>query len=236
MDGAELVRNMMKPATTEYGARLAPLQTVIKVVVFDCDGVLLDSKSANVHFYDHILARFNRHKVRADQQEYVHMHSAQESLRYLLGDGEVFEEAWSYCQRMDFRQFHAFLRTEPGLVPFLRALQPCYRIALATNRTVSTQEVLSHFLLDQYFDQVVTAADVAFPKPHPESMERILEHFSASAEEVLYIGDSQVDEALAMATRVVFVAYKNPQLRAHMHIDHFEQLYPVLLSHSAPKA
>jgi phosphoglycolate phosphatase len=227
---------MMKSAMTECGARLTPLQTSIKVIVFDCDGVLLDSKSANVHFYDHILARFDRHGVRPDQQEYVHMHSAQESLRYLLGDGEVFEEAWSYCQQMDFRQFHAFLQTEPGLVPFLRALKPCYHIALATNRTVSTREVLSHFFLDQYFDQVVTAADVAFPKPHPESMERILDNFSVSAEEVLYIGDSQVDEALALATRVVFVAYKNPQLRAQIHIDHFEQLYPVLFSPSAPGA
>jgi phosphoglycolate phosphatase len=221
---------MMKFAVTGATSQPLTFETPIKVVVFDCDGVLLDSREANVQFYNHILSRFGREGLRPNQQDYVHMHSAQESLRYLLGDGTLFEAAWSYCQAMDFRRFNSYLRTEPGLVPFLRALKPSYHIALATNRTVSTQEVLSHFLLDQYFDLLVTAADVAFPKPHPESMERILANFAVGPQEVLYIGDSQVDAALALATDVVFVAYKNPHLRAHLHIDHFKQLYPVLLS------
>jgi phosphoglycolate phosphatase len=224
---------MMKLALTDTISQPLFIETAIKVVVFDCDGVLLDSREANFQFYNHILSRFGREGLRPDQQDYVHMHSAQESLRYLLGDAALFEAAWSYCQTMDFRQFNSYLRTEPGLVPFLRALKPAYHIALATNRTVSTREVLSHFLLDQYFDFLVTAADVAFPKPHPESMERILANFAVRPREVLYIGDSQVDAALALATDVVFVAYKNPLLQAHLHIDRFEQLYPVLLA-SAP--
>jgi phosphoglycolate phosphatase len=206
-----------------------PPGLAIKVVVFDCDGVLLDSKAANVRFYDHILSRFGRPEVHRDQVEYLHMHSAQESLRFLFEDTKLFDEAWQYCQGMDFRQFNAYLRTEPGLIPFLQALKASYHIALATNRTISTREVLEHFQLDPYFDCVVTAADVAFPKPHPEAMERILDAFSASADEILYIGDSRVDEALARTTEVMFVAYKNPSLQAHLHIDHFDQLVPFLL-------
>jgi phosphoglycolate phosphatase len=201
----------------------------IRVVVFDCDGVLLDSKAANVRFYDHILTRFGRATVRPDQVEYLHMHSARDSLQFLFEETTLFDAAWEYCQRMDFRQFNGYLRTEPGLIPFLQALKPLYHIALATNRTVSTREVLAHFELDPYFEYLVTAADVSLPKPHPESMERIFAAFSANAKEILYIGDSPVDEALALATEVMFVAYKNPTLQAHLHIDHFDQLYPLLL-------
>jgi phosphoglycolate phosphatase len=220
---------MTIPASTQLDRSRIPSGFSIRVVVFDCDGVLLDSKAANVRFYDHILARFGRGSVRPDQVEYLHMHSAQESLRFLLEDTPLFDEAWSYCQDMDFRQFNAYLRTEPGLISFLQALKPFYHIALATNRTVSTREVLAHFELDPYFDCVVTAADVTFPKPHPESMERIFHAFSAHAKEILFIGDSQVDEALARSTEVMFVAYKNPSLQAHLHINHFHQLYPLLL-------
>ncbi len=221
---------MTIPTSPRRGAAEHSSEYLIRVVVFDCDGVLLDSKAANVRFYNCILAHFQRPAVRADQVEYLHMHSAQESLRFLFADGTLFEEAWEYCQGMDFSQFNPYLRTEPGLLPFLRALKASYHIALATNRTVSTQDVLAHFDLTSYFDCVVTAADVTFPKPHRESMERIFAAFSAGPREVLFIGDSPVDEELARSTEVMFVAYKNPRLEAHLHIDHFRQLYPVLLS------
>ncbi len=223
---------MTLSATPQCDQPQIPSHAPIRVVVFDCDGVLLDSKAANVRFYDHILTRFGSPGVRPDQVDYLHMHSAQESLRFLFPDTALFEEAWHYCQGMDFRQFNAYLRTEPGLLPFLHALKSHYHIALATNRTVSTREVLSHFNIDSYFECVVTAADVTFPKPHPETMERIFERFAATAEETLYIGDSPVDEALARATKVIFVAYKNASLHADLHIDHFDQLYPLLLSDS----
>ena len=221
---------MTQLPSSQSGAAQHPSEYSIRVVVFDCDGVLLDSKDANVKFYNSILAHFQRPSVRADQVEYLHMHSAQESLRFLFEGSMLFEEAWAYCQGMDFSQFNPYLRTEPGLLPFLRALKPSYHIALATNRTVSTEDVLAHFELRPYFDCVVTAADVTFPKPHRESMERIFEAFSASPREVLFIGDSKVDEQLARSTEVMFVAYKNPHLEAHLHIDHFRQLYPVLLN------
>ena len=35
---------------------------------------------------------------------------------------------------------------------------------------------------------------------------------------------------MAAATGVFFVAYKNPKLRADLHIDHFERLHSLLLS------
>jgi phosphoglycolate phosphatase len=222
---------MNLPSDGGIRIQLVPTKKPIKVVVFDCDGVLFDSRQANVHFYNHVLAFLGYPPVRPDQEDYIHMHSAQQSLRYLLGDGREFEVAWSYCRSMDFRQFHTHMRVEPGLIQFLQALKSTYGIALATNRTISTHELLTHFQLDHYFDLVVTAADVVHPKPHPESMERIRSVFSVTPEEILYIGDSPVDEALALATNILFVAYKNPQLKAHFHIDHFQQLYSLFFLH-----
>ena len=221
---------MHEPSATVSNSETVPITTAVKVVAFDCDGVLFDSRQANVHFYNQVLAFMEHPPVRPDQEDYIHMHSAQQSLRHLLGDGRKSEAAWLYCRNMDFRQFHAHMRVEPGLIPFLKELKSTYRIALATNRTISTREVLTHFQLDHYFDLVVTAADVERPKPHPESMQRIRSAFSASPEEILYIGDSLVDEAFAIATDIVFVAYKNPQLKAHFHIDHFQQLYRLLFT------
>jgi HAD superfamily hydrolase (TIGR01509 family) len=201
-----------------------------KVIAFDCDGVLFDSKDANVAFYSHILEHLGLPPVQPDQHEFIHMHPVRESLRYLVGPGVGFEKALEFAHSIDFERFNACLCPEPGLVSMLEQAQTYYHTALATNRTVSTRQVLAHFHIEQYFDLVVSASDVSFPKPHPEIMERIMSAFEVSPRQVLFVGDSAVDEALALATGVFFVAYKNRTLQAHLYVSHFEELQPVLFS------
>jgi HAD superfamily hydrolase (TIGR01509 family) len=156
-----------------------------------------------------------------------------DSLVYLIGNGPDFERAWRYTQGIDFREFNSHLRCEPGLEEILELAGSRYHTALVTNRTVSTRDVLALYDLEKYFEFVVSASDVRYPNPHPELMERVFSTFNASPEEVLYIGDSRVDEGLALATGIYFVAYKNPELRAHIHIQHFDELHPLLALNSS---
>ncbi len=222
--------NHAPPDPSHRSAASSPLFApgLPEVVVFDCDGVLFDSREANIRFYNHVMERFGRPPLRADQVDYIHMHSARESLEYLLGPGRDLEAAWVYCQSLDFRIFNRYMRKEPGLDDLLRYLKPRCRVALATNRTVSTRDLLASFELDGAFDLIVTAADVARPKPHPESMERILKAFRTLPHHVLFVGDSPVDAHLAQDTGVVFAAYKNPSLVAHLHVSSFGDLQAVL--------
>ncbi len=210
------------------GSAATTRRHAFQVLVFDCDGVLFDSREANTRFYSHILQVIGRPPVRPEQQGFIHMHPLRESLHFLLPEQKDFLKAWEYTQTIDFKAFNVHLKPEPGLVEFLECARSTHRIAMATNRTVSTREVLAHFMLEQYFDLVVSASDVRFPKPHPESMDRILAAFQVKADQVLYVGDSQVDEALAASTGVCFVAYKNPSLTATHHISHFNELYPII--------
>ncbi|MFP5213842.1 MAG: HAD family hydrolase [Acidobacteriota bacterium] len=207
----------------------------LEVVAFDCDGVLFDSKEANIAFYTHILETVGLPPVRPDQHEYIHMHPVHESLRFLVPNEVHFQSAWTYCQSIDFRAFNARLHCEPGLLKVLEVAKSSYRTALATNRTVSTRDVLIYHKIDHYFDLVVSASDVPMPKPHPDAMLKIFETFTVSPEEVIYIGDSAVDAAFASACGVYFIAYKNPSLKAHMHISHFDELHPLLLAGRASR-
>ncbi|HDM78872.1 MAG TPA: hypothetical protein ENG51_20790, partial [Deltaproteobacteria bacterium] len=136
----------------------------IKVVIFDCDGVLFDSKDANIRFYNSILERFGKPPLKDSQIEYVHMHSLADSIRYLFPEHNL-EEVLDYCRKLDFKDFNKYLKVQEGLVDFLEYLRPKYKTAIATNRTVSMAMVLEEFKLQDYFDLVVTAADVKRPKP-----------------------------------------------------------------------
>ena len=189
--------------------------------------MLFDSKDANTRFYNSILAHFGKPPLKNSQVEYVHMHSLADSIRYLF-PGKNLEEVLDYCRKLDFRDFNKYLKVQEGLVDFLKYLKPAYKTAIATNRTVSMALVLKEFALDGYFDMVVTAADVKKPKPHPETIEKILNRFAIKPEEAIFIGDSEVDRELAKNTGVVFISYKNPLLGGDYQVQSFNEVKKLL--------
>ncbi len=196
----------------------------IKVVAFDCDGVLLDSKRANISYYNYILSHLGLPPLAPEQEDYVHMLSVYESLKFLIKDPEKLKKAIEFAKTIDFRIFNNYLKPEPGVRECLSKLKPHYFLALATNRTASTHEVLRYFDLHSFFDVVVCALDVPEPKPSPKMMEKILDHLKAKPEEVVYIGDSIIDALFAKSSGVFFIAYKNKELEANLHINSFNEL------------
>ena len=194
---------------------------MLKLVGFDCDGVLFDSRDANIAFYNDILARFGLPPMAPRAVDYVHSHTFQESLEYLFRESQVLEEVLDFCRTIDYQRFIPMMVEAPHLREFLGFLRSRFFTALATNRTTTTQAVLDYHRLADQFDLVISAIDVNRPKPHPESFWRILEHFGLQADEVIYIGDSKVDEEFAKNAGVPLVAYKNPHLDADFHLDSF---------------
>ena len=97
--------------------------------------------------------------------------------------------------------------------------------AINTNRTTSMPYIMDKFHLWPYFEMVVTALDVENPKPHPESIEKIIQTLNLNRDEILYVGDSEVDRQTAKASGVRFVAYKNNEIAEAIFIqDHLELL------------
>lgn len=84
--------------------------------------------------------------------------------------------------------------------------------------------VLFEHGLEGWFDLVVTALDVAFPKPHPDQLIKIIDHFKIQPAHALFLGDSQLDEMAAESAGVPFIAFNNTQLSAPIHIADFKTL------------
>ena len=194
---------------------------MLKLVGFDCDGVLFDSRDANIAFYNDILLRFGCPPMTPVAVDYVHSHTFQESLEYLFRESPRLEEVLDFCRTIDYQRFIPLMVEAPHLREFLGFLRSRFYTALATNRTTTTQAVLEYHGLADQFDLVVSALDVTRPKPHPESFWRILEHFGLTPAEVIYIGDSKVDEEFARNAGVTLVAYRNPRLEADFYLDSF---------------
>ena len=194
---------------------------MLKLVGFDCDGVLFDSRQSNILFYNAILERFGLPPMATPAVDYVHSHTFRESLEYLFRKYHDLEGVLDYCRSLDYQEFIPMMVEEPYLRQFLQFLRPRFYTALATNRTTTTHAVLRHHGLVDQFDLVISALDVTHPKPHPESFWRILGHFRLSPEEVIFIGDSKVDEEFARNAGVPLGAYRNPHLNADYYLDSF---------------
>jgi HAD superfamily hydrolase (TIGR01509 family) len=87
------------------------------------------------------------------------------------------------------------------------------------------KHIMERFGLWPFFDMVVTALDVKNPKPHPESIEKILQAFNLNKEEAVFIGDSEVDQQTARSSGIKFIAYKNREIQNDAFIgDHLDLL------------
>ena len=204
------------------------MMTTIKVVVFDCDGVMFDTQEANMAYYNDILTHFGRPSMTCEQFSYSYMHTAEKSLDYLIADPEVRKNALRYCKAMDYAPFIKQMRMNPELKPLLRRLRSRCKTAVATNRTETMARVMVEHNLETYFDFVVCALDVHRPKPYPDPLEKILDYFKVSSQEALFIGDSKVDELAASACGVPLAAFNNPSLNAEFHISSLLQIEEII--------
>lgn len=194
----------------------------IKCVIYDCDGVLFDSLQANRRLYNHICVSMGRKPLTEEELGYCHTHTVFEAIHSLFQNNEAEEKrALEFLtHNVDLKQFVEYLVMEPHLLETLAILRQKKIItAISTNRTTSMKHVMERFELRPYFDMVVTALDVEYPKPHGESVERIVSTFNLNKKEVLFVGDSDVDKQTAEASGVSFVAYKTKHLSEDAFID-----------------
>ena len=199
--------------------------TTIKGVIFDCDGVMFESRQANLAYYNDILAFFDVDPVTEDEKEKAdlcHTAASSEVLTNLLGQDRL-TQALDIAASIDYRKFIPCMTPEPGLYEVLESLSAELPLAVATNRGYSMPEILEHFELTKFFTAVVTSRDVEKPKPHPDMLFLAVEKLGIDIENLLFVGDSIYDQAAAESAGVPFVAYKTA-IAAETRMESHHQL------------
>jgi phosphoglycolate phosphatase len=209
----------------------------IDCVIYDCDGVLFDSLEANGRLYNRIAQSLGRPPLTGEELRFCHTHTVYEALRFMFKtDEEQQKKALQFLKEVNFKDFIVYLSMEPNLIATLTLLKERGIIrAISTNRTTSMPHVMERFGLTPYFEMVVTALDVTNPKPHPESVQKILKTMNVKREKVLFIGDSEVDRDTARASGVKFIAYKNRDIAEDGFIEDHLTLLGLLENGQSPQ-
>jgi len=200
----------------------------LKAIVFDCDGVIFDSREANKAYYNAILKSIGLPPMNEEQLNFAHSHTVFEVIDYLVPNPSLREKAYFARKDINYSQFLCYMRPEPYVSEILKIFKQNFKTGMATNRTDTIHNLLKQYKLDKYFDIVISAFDVQNVKPHPEALFKIMHNFSISPNQMLYIGDTQIDAEMAQNAHVPFVSYKNPDLTADFYVKNFLDLAQII--------
>lgn len=180
-----------------------------RTLIFDLDGTLVDSNIECVAILQELLEeRGSDRKIDpALSAPYMSLGGAAMVAALLAESARNVEEDLA-----EFRARYA-QRTTPleslfdGVEPGLRALKDAgYRLTICTNKPSNLcHKVLKDTGLAENFCAIVGTEPGIRPKPSPDLLLRLLAETGANPSECLFIGDSELDEAIAATSAIPFV-------------------------------
>jgi beta-phosphoglucomutase len=206
----------------------------LEAVIFDLDGVLIDSEPIHAEAKRRVFAHF---EIEVPESVYDDF-KGRTDVEVLRHVAEHHTENGVSVNDLVQRKREEFWDLLEGLVPiegaeaFLRAAALRYRVALCTSASPTTRELAFDPLgWEEHFEAFVTAADVEHSKPHPEPYLLAAERLDVAPERCLVVEDSLsgVRSARAAGCRVAALttSMQGRQLEdagAHLVADRFDEL------------
>ena len=169
---------------------------MIKAVIFDMDGLMIDSERVTFEGYQHVLAKEN-------------LTMSEEKYKTLLGKPvkavhDLFKEDYGPQYDVDqiIKDVHAYIakrfETEgvplkPGLVELLKYLKENnYKTTIATSSHRNRVDlIVKQAQIDQYFDDSICGDEVTKGKPNPEVFLKACQKLQVSPQDALVLEDSE---------------------------------------------
>ena len=182
-------------------------------IIFDCDGVVIDSREANITYYNYLRAYLGLPNLTREQEDFVQAATVRQAMDAIFPKPlqPLLRDA---ARRISYvRDIMPHIACYPGLhevLDFCRGKG--LRLAMNTNRTDGMDMLLDNHRLRGYFDPIVLASDVSRPKPDPEGALLILRQWQFRPEQVLFIGDSASDKGAAEGASISFLSFQTEGL------------------------
>ena len=194
----------------------------VEAIIFDVDGVLLDSFESWFTSFNQTLVEFGKEQV--DRETYRKIFwgpSVEEDLRrYNLGADAV--EAALRNQRNNVH----LMKLHEKVHETLESLKG-FKLGVATNTPrINLDKTFNYFDLYKYFEVVMCFDDVQRPKPYPDMILKASEILNMPVTKMLFVGDTESDMAAAKGAGCNFIGIKIGDKK----VDGIKDLLPILYS------
>jgi len=178
-----------------------------QAVIFDLDGTLVDSAKGIAQALSRVRAdRGLGPAPLADVKRWV-SHGAEQLVTFALGSTPASLAA----DLAAFRAVYADIPADPADL-FPEALQTVealhgrgLRIGVCTNKPqMLADNIVQGVGLARFVAAVVGGAPDLEPKPHPAPLHRVMDRLGVATDQILYVGDSEVDAETARRVGAAF--------------------------------
>ena len=179
---------------------------MIKAIIFDLDGVLVDTKKIHFEALNAALKKYRFEKITIDDHVKVFDGlPTTEKLKILQKKKRLpkkyFARINKYKQKVTTQILKKNIKKNDKIIQMMKSLHKNYKIAVATNAVNSTLKIcLSKLGISKYVHFKLSNEDIVNPKPNPEIYLRIFIKFGIYPSEALIIEDSHYGREAAISS------------------------------------
>jgi HAD superfamily hydrolase (TIGR01509 family) len=179
-----------------------------KAVLFDLDGVLIDSYQAWFRQFNDALRHFGYKPIREEVFRQHWGQSTEEDVRTFYPGRSLAEVRKYFADH--YHEYTSYLKVNPDARAVLKQIRDMkMKLGCVTNshRRI-VQNMLKQTRIDKFFEVVVTADDAPKPKPAPDMLLKACRVLKISPTEAVFIGDTATDMKACRNAGCRFVGYK----------------------------
>ena len=188
---------------------------MIKAIIFDLDGVLVDTKKIHFEALNEALRNFNFKEI--EFEDHVKVFDGlptNEKLKILHKKNNLpknkFLKINRYKQKITSKILKKRVKKNLKLLKIFKNLNKKYKIAVATNAVNSTLKIcLDKLGISKYINFKLSNEDINFPKPNPEIYLRIFIKFGIYPSEALIVEDSHYGREAAISSGAKLLPVKS---------------------------
>lgn len=183
---------------------------MLKAIIFDMDGVLIDTPKFVWATHNKILAKFNKHVSDSEISQYLG--------RSLKDQIDLFEKNFNikidkkdYVDLFEVEMQHNLEHIEKNnsLSKLIKNLRKKFKLAVATSSSkLRAEHILRHLGINNNFDVIITSEDVKKHKPSPDLFLESARHLAVKPEECLVIEDASNGIEAAKKANMKVIALK----------------------------
>jgi HAD superfamily hydrolase (TIGR01509 family) len=188
-----------------------------KLVIFDLDGVLIDSRDLHFECLNKALGEISQDFVISMKEhltKYDGLSTNQKLKKLNINKGlpeKYFEQVWKNKQEYTFKMLYETLDYDVKLVEmFSHIKSKGYKICVASNSIRKTIDiVLERKDIIRFVDLIVSNEDVEFPKPNPQIYLTCMKKFGIGPKNTYIFEDSHIGRLSAFASGAIVCPVNN---------------------------
>lgn len=181
---------------------------MIKAILFDMDGVLIESHKAWVYLFNKALKKFEGRELSIEEFDKSIWSNAFDKIAK-----EYFsvppEKVRDYFKEV-YEDYKKRLKVDENAKETLSALKSKgLKLAVVSNTQRSViKKTLSDVGLAKFFDFFIGGDDVEHGKPEPDLLYKAMGLLKLKKDEALFIGDTKYDKMAAEKAGIKFIGFK----------------------------